>query len=124
MAKATTAVANPKKRSGNPGNPGNPRRRRSRNRGIRIPLELVIPMGYVASEAWTTRQRRGTKAMFSELMLWTTGVDIRPATPAFTTYYFRYGLYPLLAGALVHKGANWLGINRALSRAGVPVFRI
>lgn len=34
------------------------------------------------------------------------------------------GLGPVLLGMLIHKGANKLGINRMLARAGVPLLRV
>jgi hypothetical protein len=38
---------------------------------------------------------------------------------------FKHGLFPILAGFLVHKfiGGN-LGINRMLARAGIPIIRL
>lgn len=34
------------------------------------------------------------------------------------------GISPIIVGMLVHKVANGLGINRMLSRAGVPFIRV
>lgn len=34
------------------------------------------------------------------------------------------GWVPLLAGAFIHKGANRLGINRMIARAGIPYLRV
>lgn len=34
------------------------------------------------------------------------------------------GWLPIAAGVIAHKAANRFGINRALARAGVPLFRI
>lgn len=34
------------------------------------------------------------------------------------------GVGPIMAGWLVHTGANWLGINRMLARARIPLIRI
>lgn len=41
-----------------------------------------------------------------------------------STLWFRWGLYPLLAGMAAHYVAGKIGINRALGRAGVPLIRI
>ena len=35
-----------------------------------------------------------------------------------------FGLYPVAAGIAIHFAARWLGVNRALSRMGVPLVRI
>lgn len=34
------------------------------------------------------------------------------------------GWTPIAGGILVHKGANWLGINRMLARMGIPFIRL
>jgi len=34
------------------------------------------------------------------------------------------GLGPLILGALMHKGANKLGVNRMIANAGIPLIRI
>jgi len=46
------------------------------------------------------------------------------STGKFTTVGLKKGLYPALGGFAVHYLANFLGINRMLSRAHVPVIRI
>jgi len=34
------------------------------------------------------------------------------------------GLYPLIAGVIIHKLAGMIGINRMLSRSGIPFVRV
>lgn len=34
------------------------------------------------------------------------------------------GVLPMIAGAIVHKAAGKFGINAALGKAGVPIFRV
>ena len=36
----------------------------------------------------------------------------------------KVGLYPLIAGLLVHRGASMLGINRILAASKVPLLRV
>lgn len=36
----------------------------------------------------------------------------------------RPGLQPIIAGALIHKAASMLGINKAIAASGIPFFRI
>ncbi|GAH98844.1 unnamed protein product [marine sediment metagenome] len=52
------------------------------------------------------------------------GIDMRRGTKTFTTEYMKHGLYPFLGGALLHKAANRLGVNRAIARSGIPWIRI
>lgn len=118
MAKAIT-----KSRARNPGNPGNPRRR-NRRRSFTIPLAIVLPVVHGISEAVWLNKHRGRELMFNELMLRYLGIDVRPGQRGLTTEYLRHGLYQLIAGALVHQGANMLGVNRALARARIPWIRI
>jgi hypothetical protein len=42
----------------------------------------------------------------------------------FHPYLLKYGMYPILAGFLIHKLANKLGINGAIARAGIPFVRV
>jgi len=47
-----------------------------------------------------------------------------PQVKAWDFNSLKYGLYPLIAGMLVHKVAGMAGINRALGAAKVPLVRI
>lgn len=45
-------------------------------------------------------------------------------TIGFHPYLLKFGTLPILAGILVHKFAGRLGVNRMLSRAGIPIIRV
>ena len=48
-----------------------------------------------------------------------------PWKRTFSTSGLKTGLYPLIGGIMVHKiFGQWLGINRMLGRAKVPIFRL
>lgn len=42
----------------------------------------------------------------------------------FMAHKLQYGLYPIIGGLFVHKLAGMLGVNRMLSRAGIPFIRL
>lgn len=47
-----------------------------------------------------------------------------PAYPGFSTFWFKWSYYPIIAGFLAHWIAGKTGINRAIARSGVPLIRI
>lgn len=51
-------------------------------------------------------------------------VPYDPQTRRISFSWLPYGLYPIIAGILVHKFAGMVGINRTLSRIGLPWVRI
>jgi hypothetical protein len=38
--------------------------------------------------------------------------------------YLKSGLFPVIGGLMIHKLASKLGVNRAMSNAGIPFIRI
>lgn len=52
-----------------------------------------------------------------------TGIDLQ--TQRFDGFFLWRGLYPLIAGMMVHRFVGGsLGVNRSLAAAGVPFIRI
>lgn len=50
--------------------------------------------------------------------------DANGGKGAFSAKYLGEGLFPILGGIAFHMIANKIGINRLLSRAGIPFIRI
>ena len=88
-----------------------------------IPLAVVgglVPMGADVVSAFKVG---GAEAALGHVSLCTTGYD--PADGKWKPMFALQKLYgPLLLGMLVHKAASKVGINRMLSRAGVPLLRV
>jgi len=63
----------------------------------------------------------GAIAEFTRTMI---GVNPLQTPMKFELWRLRYGLWPVLLGLGVHKAASALGVNRMLSRAGIPFIRI
>lgn len=61
----------------------------------------------------------GGLATLSRVM---TGVN--PYTGVFSSNDLKYGLVPVVAGAMVHKLASWFGINKMIAQSGIPFIRI
>jgi hypothetical protein len=107
------------------------RRRRSiavrrfghRAKHMTLPLAIVggfVPMGADLLSAFKVG---GIEAALGHVSLCTTGYD--PADGIWKPMFAVKKLYgPLLLGALVHKAANRLGINRMLSSMGIPLIRV
>ncbi|GAH95283.1 unnamed protein product [marine sediment metagenome] len=116
MAK-TKAVARRNPSTGNPG----PRRRRKKN-SFTLPLGIVVPMAHIGLHNLEIIKQFGFKTGMEQLMRWF-GADIRKKE-IFSTEHLQWGLYPFAIGVGVHYAARRLGVNRALSRAGIPFIRI
>jgi hypothetical protein len=101
------------------------RRRRvgRRSKSMGIPLAIVggfVPMGTDIISAYKVG---GVSAALGHVSLCTTGYD--PADNKWKPMFAVEKLYgPLLLGAIVHKAANRLGINRMLASAGIPLLRV
>lgn len=93
-----------------------------RRAGFTLPVAVVagfVPLGLNVINGAKTG---GINGAGFELVRGTTGYNWqagRMEWPALVR-----GMGPILAGILVHKLAGRLGVNRALSRAGVPVLRV
>jgi hypothetical protein len=94
-----------------------------RAKRMTLPLAIVggfVPMGVDIVSAYKVG---GVEAALGHVSLCTTGYD--PSDGKFKPMFAVQKLYgPLLLGAIVHKAANRLGINRMLSSMGVPLIRV
>ncbi len=106
------------------------RKRRSYARGIpqrrkkpafTLPLAVVAGLAPGLSQLWAAK-KYGIQQIANVAARDYIGYD--PDTGQMTTKFLGYGLYPVLAGWLVHALAGKFGINRMLGRASIPVLRI
>jgi hypothetical protein len=94
-----------------------------RAKSMTLPLAIVggfVPMGVDLISAYKVG---GIEAAMGHVSLCTTGYD--PADGIWKPGFAMKKLYgPLLLGAIVHKAANRLGINRMLAGMGIPLVRV
>jgi len=103
----------------------------NRRRSFTVPIALVggASAGFLIKPAntWYSPAEAIMKGEYKIAMnnYLTNMVGYRPDTGKFfDTEIGMKGTIALFMGALIHKGASMLGINRALGRAGVPILRI
>lgn len=103
------------------------KQRKHRKPGKTISLAVVAgfaPLTLKALYWWnmgantSDKVRNATYSLVESL----TGFD--PNQKKFFFAKLAEGWLPILTGTLLHAAANRLGINRVLSRAGVPLFRV
>jgi len=98
-------------------------RRRSGGRrfmgGRKIPLAVVA--GFLPAAAWAIDAgRQGNwQAGGERLLAAFTGYEW--GQKKFTFMYLNKGLYPVIAGLVLHGIANYFGVNRMVGRLGLPV---
>ena len=112
---------------------------RSRNNGIKLPLAVLAGGGVGVYNLvkkyfnWEGLSGGGgfgnVMAEFSRIYFGYSYVDPPQYgylnAPGFNVAYLRYGLLPLLGGLFVHWFVGGkLGLNRALSRAKIPILRL
>lgn len=99
-----------------------PRARRRSKAGFTVPMAVLG--GFAPTIAFAVDGYRvgGFENAFRRIAQRMTGYD--STANVFIWKELMAGIGPIMAGYLVHKAAGRLGINRALSRAGVPIFRI
>jgi len=96
------------------------KRRYSRKTTIPIALTAGAVAGFIEPAKYLMKGE--TTSAFRQLTKNYTAID--PVEHYIATGDLKKGLYPLVIGMLVHKGASMFGINRALGRARVPFIRI
>lgn len=100
-----------------------PKAKHHRKAGMTIPLAVIgglVPMGVDVVQAYKIG---GAEAALGHVSMCTTGYD--PSDGKIKLGFAMQKLYgPLFLGMMVHKVAGRLGVNRMLSRAGVPVLRV
>ena len=97
------------------------RKRSYRRRGMRVPVAVLGGFIPLATKAWGDVQAGGFQGLQNTVPAI---VPYNPATKRFTMAYLHQGLYPIIFGFVVHKIASMMGVNRALSSAGVRWLRI
>lgn len=98
-------------------------RRRGKNR-FTLPLSVIVPLSVVGAQTVNDVNKHGMLTALKFLGGNMTGFAQISGEPMFKLSRLKYGLAPILVGLLVHKFAGKLGVNRALSSAGVPWIRI
>jgi hypothetical protein len=101
-----------------------PRHRAHRKAKMTIPLALVA--GLVPTAIYCYEGAKASSVPWSEvshrLTMRVTGYD--RVNHKWDAGELMRGWTPIILGMLVHSGANKLGINRQLSRMGIPLLRI
>jgi len=94
-----------------------------RAKHMTLPLAIIggfVPMGVDLISAYKVG---GVEAALGHVSLCTTGYD--PSDSKWKPMFAVQKLYgPLLLGAIVHKAANRLGINRMIASMGIPLIRV
>lgn len=96
------------------------KKKQRRRQRFTIPLAIVGGMLPVAVGVWN--RRSSSTEMGNYLQAGFTGIS--SGTGTFDFANLRQGLFPIMAGFVVHTVASRLGINRALGRSRLPVVRI
>lgn len=95
---------------------------KSRAKKMTIPVALVGGFAVPIARSVIVGQGLGVGQGLRHFTAITTGID--PETGGWNAAYLRLGLLPIIMGALLHKVVGgYLGLNRALARAGVPILR-
>lgn len=98
------------------------KKRTHRRPRTKIPVAVVAGMIPLVATAVGDFQSGGIRGLQNTV---TAVVPYSPANRRFTTARLHLGLYPMIAGFLVHKLiGSGLGVNRALASAGVPFIRL
>lgn len=101
---------------------GNGKKKRGRGRKqFTLPLAVVAGLAPAAIDLWDHRNA-GAQGFMAEVGRIFTGWDYWSAS--WNPALMRWGTIPIVAGGLIHMGANKLGLNRMIARAGVPFIRI
>ena len=96
-------------------------KRKKKRRRSKAKISLAITGGLIAGIAKPAELAISGQygPALQELVSSYTGYSI--ANRTWNIENLKKGLVPLVIGALVHKGASWLGINRLLGRQKIPV---
>lgn len=105
------------------------RTRREKKRTFRkkpaftLPLSIVGGLAVPVGKLWTDwRAYKDINVTTREVGQFFTGYDY--TTGQFNFASMRFGLMPVMLGALVHKLANRVGVNGMIARAGIPFIRL
>jgi len=95
--------------------------RRRGKRAFTLPLAVLAGLAPGIGQLWKAKSY-GFSQVANVACRNYVGYD--PDSGRMTGAFLGYGLLPMLAGFLVHTLAGKVGVNRALGRAGIPVFRL
>jgi len=98
------------------------RAKHQRKAGFTLPLAVIAGFAPLATNGIRDYSQGGLDLLGTGLTWRLTGYNT--LSKKFDPSGFSTGLGPILLGLLVHKLAGKVGINRALSSAGVPFVRI
>lgn len=90
--------------------------------GVTVPLAVLAGFVPLGLNVYNGAKSGGINGAGFELVRGTTGFNWQAGRMEWPA--LMRGLGPILAGFLVHKVANRLGVNRALASARVPLIRI
>lgn len=96
-------------------------KKKKSHRKRRLTIPLALAAGFAPGAVVLSRQK-SLEAAGKEASRIYLGWDVDKGD--FWARRLQKGLFPIFAGALVHRAANMVGINRALAAAGVPVLRV
>lgn len=90
--------------------------------GFKLPVAVVAGFLPLAYDAYNGGKATGVNGVFEAVTRDLTGYDIPGKVWNFGDMV--KGWVPIVAGFVAHKIAGSFGINRALARAHVPLFRV
>lgn len=104
-----------------------PRARRRSRAKFTLPLSIVAPVGVLGVKTVDMASSHGIVEGSNYLTGALTGYRPDWKAKGWKPFHFervKDGILPIMIGVMVHKLAGMAGVNRALGRAGVPIFRI
>lgn len=98
--------------------------RRAKHRASKFTLPLALTFGIVGMPAISNAAISLSQGNIPQAIDWLKSmVGITP-TGTFDQTRLMANVTPLAAGLIVHKAAGYLGVNRALAKAKIPIIRI
>lgn len=95
------------------------KKRRSRKaKRMTLPVSIVLPVAAMAYRGGSQIMAKDIGGLSRDF----TGFDVTTNQLSLQTLIPTYG--PILAGAVVHKAAGYLGVNQKLAAAGIPFLRV
>lgn len=98
------------------------RKTRRKKPSMTLPLAATAPVAFIGLDIVDNVRSMGAEKALQYAVMNFSGYNVD--TGDFKTVWLKRYWMPLIAGGLAHKAASKLGINRALSSAGVPFLRI
>lgn len=98
-------------------------RGRSRKRKTTLPLTIVLPLASSGMRLYSESKSIGIQAATENMIGYWTSYNPRKGNIQGWSRISN-GIGPVMIGAGIHKLANILGVNRALSSARIPLIRV